>query len=110
MRGLAFRVLLILCVLASTAQGFVAQTHFHPGAALVAVAAGAPAVAHAPPGEEPSCVLCDVAGHSPTAAPPGASQFVPVADPSRLLLPAARRAVFAAAPSHHWSGRGPPSV
>jgi hypothetical protein len=108
MRGLALRLLLILCVLASTAQGFVAQTHVHAGATLAPVTAGGPTVVDVPPGEEPKCVLCDVAGHSPAAAPPADSSFVAVADPSRLLQPAARRAVLAAAPSHHWSGRGPP--
>lgn len=112
MRGLTLRFLLLLCVLASTAQGFVAQTHVHPGAArlgAVASVAGSPVV-DAAPSPEATCVLCDVAGHSPAAAPPAAAALIPVAALPRLLPSESRRAVLAAAPSHHWSGRGPPSV
>ena len=115
MRGLAFRFLLLLCVLASTAQGFVAQTHVHPAVARLTAAATPSAVADSPvvdaaPRPEAACVLCDLAGHSPAAAPPAATAFIPVAALPRVRPPESRRAVLAAAPSHHWSGRGPPSV
>ena len=115
MRGPIFRFLLLLCVLASTAQGFVAQTHVHPGVARLGGVAVGPAFADIPvvdaaPGQDPTCVLCDVAGHSSAAAPPAATAYVPVAAMPRPSPPESRRAVLAAAPSHHWSGRGPPSV
>jgi len=109
-RGLAFRVLLLLCVLSSTAQGYIAQTHVHSLVAAVAGQSGADASLDAPPGDEATCVLCDVAGHSPSLAPPVVADSLTVASVSRLLLPVARPAVLAIAPSHHWSGRGPPSV
>jgi hypothetical protein len=115
MRGLAFRFLMLLCVLASTAQGFVAQTHVHPGVARLAAVASVPAAADTPvvdaaPRPEATCVLCEIAGHSPAAAPPASAAIIPVAALPRLSPPESRRAVLAAAPSHHWSGRGPPSV
>jgi hypothetical protein len=111
MRGLPFRLLVVLCLLAATAQGFVAQTHVHSHRDSVASIAGGAAaqLADALSGDEPKCVLCDIAGHSPSFAPPLAVASTLDLDPTCSLRPAARRAVLVGSPSHHWSGRGPPS-
>jgi len=111
MRGLPVRLLLFVCLLASTAQGFVAQTHVHvrPGTAIAASAV-ASAVADAAVGDEPACILCEVAGHSPAVAPPS---HAAVAMPSRLFLESPRfesSVSLATVASHHWRGRAPPTV
>lgn len=110
MRGLSFRLLLALCLLASTAQGFIAQTHVHAQfAAAVGVGAGAGTQADALPGDEAKCVLCEIAGHSPSLAPPAAVESHLTAAVTGFALPAVGAAVPVAVPSHHWSGRAPPS-
>jgi len=110
MRGLSFRLLLVLCLLASTAQGFIAQTHVHAPPMPVASAGQDAAVLDALAAGQPACALCDVAGHSPAIAPP-------VQAPGLPLPPAASSAPrFEAASdpaivaSHHWRGRAPPHV
>lgn len=107
MRGLAFRILLALCLLASTAQGFVAQTHVHAAALSAGVSAQG---VDAPPAQEPRCVLCDVAGHTPAAAPPGPPPSQVLVPPSRSVPSPASSLVLVSRTSHHWWGRGPPVV
>jgi hypothetical protein len=109
MRGLSLRLLLALCLLASTAQGFIAQTHVHAAALAVAASADAGPTAAAPASTEPSCLLCDIAGHSSALAPPAqaASPFLPL--PIVATLRATTVPSIATLASHHWRGRGPPT-
>jgi hypothetical protein len=112
MSGLNSRLrslLLLLCVLASTLQGFVAQTHVHAAPALSAAASGDSAGPADP--ADPPCLLCDIAGHSPGVAPPAAAETLvaPALAARAPLLPGATSAFLTRA-SHHWLGRGPPLV
>jgi hypothetical protein len=102
-------LLLLLCVLASTLQGFVAQTHVHAAPALSA-AASTDSAGPADPADPP-CLLCDIAGHSPGVAPPPAADALVAPSLAGRVppLPGAAPAFLTRA-SHHWLGRGPPPV
>jgi hypothetical protein len=57
-----------------------------------------------------SCQLCVGAAHGGAAPPPTVHALPPLAVAVRpLLLGSIDPALFAAAPSHAWRGRGPPS-
>jgi len=107
MRVVTVRLLLVLCLLAGTAQGFIARTHLHSRPGAVA-AAGAVAVVDSAGREEPLCVLCDIASQTPAVAPPPALPTLVAAS----VASDGRRIAAAAVPvshaSHHWRGRAPP--
>jgi len=107
MRAATFRLLLALCLLASTAQGVLARTHVHARAAE-SLAAGALVAVDAAGRGDPPCILCDIAGHTPAIAPPVAQRatgLVPGLPDSPV---AAASALSPRQVSHHWRGRAPP--
>lgn len=98
------RLLLALCLLAGTVQGHIAQTHLHG----IRSTEGAATAAQLP--AEATCLLCDVAGHSPAAAPPSAHGTT--ADVGLFSSPVRAEFVvlLSTTASHHWLSRGPPPV
>jgi len=103
----AARLLLVLCLLASTAQGVIARTHVHAAAGVTA-AVGAMPLAQAAVRADPLCLLCEIAGHTPAVAPPAAAA---AALPVSLapVVPAFVSTFASGSPaSHHWRGRAPP--
>src|SRR5512139_3369763 len=110
MRGVTLRLLLALCLLASTVQGFVAQTHVHAPLPVLAASPDAGPAADASPAADAACFLCAVAGHSPAAAPPVVASALAHPD-AALAAPGFPTAELSAtAASHHWRGRAPPTV
>ena len=110
MRRLSLRLLLALCLIASTAQGFIAQTHVHARIGTAVVAGVASAVSDAPGTRDQACVLCDIAGHSPAVAPPAHDPSLVLATVAPVAPPLASSSTFATVASHHWRGRAPPTV
>jgi hypothetical protein len=108
----AARLLLALCLVASSVQGFVAQTHVHAGPALyvAGLATLGTVAADELPTPEPRCLLCDIAGHSPAIAPPAAAATVAAVELVSTIATGSSRAPAAGNSSHHWLGRGPPNV
>lgn len=110
MRGLTFRLLLAVCLVTSTVQGFIAQTHVHGRPAVAATSAAVTAAADRVTREEPSCPLCAIAGHTPAVAPPAqpSAQALPLLPAS--APPTVACCAFASLASHHWRSRGPPTA
>ncbi|MET0293249.1 MAG: hypothetical protein ABW136_12895 [Steroidobacteraceae bacterium] len=103
--SLAARLLLALCLLASSVQGFVLQAHVH----------AAPAALHAADADqlapaESNCPLCEIVAHSPAIAPSSASDVFIAPLFAAGLAPGVDLPAFSPNPSHHWFGRGPPTV
>ncbi len=118
--------LTLLCLLTSTLQTFIAQTHFHVPAGLAAPVAGVagelagdPAIPLSGKGDpsrqhgrdhESSCPLCQIVLHG-GAAPLPATIFS-VLLPARTWVVRIEQASFGfiAAVSYSWQSRGPPLV
>jgi len=110
------RLAILLLLLATTTQAFVAQTHVHAGFATQSSAHGLSELADPAVGDERfpaggdhgNCLLCQIAAHGATA----------LASHQSGIPQAAQRLVFAAhryapdprslPPTHTWSSRGPP--
>jgi hypothetical protein len=106
--------LLMLCLLACTAQTFVAQTHVHNGGGCTEWTSVAPdcvpgGEAGKHKGNELACPLCQVAMHG--AALPLAPSAITVALADQDFLAAVSEPLPSsiAAISYHWRSRGPPS-
>jgi hypothetical protein len=108
--GLKITLWLLLLLWANALQ-VVASTHWHSNAGFVASSAATPDVPQPGDFDEGGCVLCKVAAHASTAAPP----------PSPWSLYAAfefhgareHRSSPAAPlsnPSHAWRSRAPPLI
>jgi len=102
--------LLLLCLLATGAVQLAAATHWHQPA-QAAVSAGSPAP-DAPGGADTDgCLLCQVAAHAASAAPPPAPWALVSSLESRFESGgAAQGGALTYAPSHSWQGRAPPKA
>ena len=109
------RLAIMLLLLATTTQAFVAQTHVHAGLAapsaaqLLSVADAATGDEHLPTGgKHGSCLLCQVAAHGAMAL---ASHQPETLQPAQIHFVTARRDApdpHSLPPTHAWSSRGPP--
>ncbi len=103
------RLALLFVVLAATgAQQFIAQTHWHalPGGHARVVAPSSDSGSNS----EDGCLLCQIASHAGTAAPPVA--VLPLFTSSQILffyVASSYEADVPAVPAHAWQSRGPPA-
>lgn len=102
--------LLLLCLLATGSVQLAAATHWHQSA-QPEISAGSPAPG-APGGvDHDGCLLCQVAAHAASAAPPPAPwALVSSLETSVESSGAAQGGVLVYAPSHSWQGRAPPKA
>ncbi len=108
----AWRVVLVLLALvAASAQQLVAQTHWH-ATELVQVGTGSGSPAPVAPGtRHDDCLLCQIAAHAGAAAPPAAMLLAVVASNAHAVqVPSVRYLVAIPEPAHAWQSRGPPTV
>lgn len=100
-----------LLLLSANAVQVVASTHWHSSTVTLAARAdsGSPAPA-APDGvDHDGCLLCQVAAHAGTAAPPPAPwALFTVLESSSASLQANQPAGPRPRPAHSWQGRAPP--
>lgn len=105
----ALRVALLLVVLAAMAvQQLVAQTHWH------AVPHSRPAMV-APQGDsgtgtDNGCLLCQIAAHAASAAPPTALALFLVVRTHVDSAVSYHETDVPAVPAHAWQSRGPPAT
>lgn len=104
------RLAILLLLLATTTQAFVAQTHVHAGFAAQQASTSTTSGDERLPagGEDSNCLLCQIASHGAAA----------LASHQSTLLPVTQQYVVAALPdkpdphslplTHAWSSRGPP--
>ena len=104
--------LLLLCLLATGTVQIAAATHWH--AAASTSASNTESGQHRPDsnGLDPDgCLLCQVAAHAASVAPPPAPwSVVALYDIRVSSSTAAVRVAVVSRPSHSWQGRAPPSV
>jgi hypothetical protein len=103
-------VLVLMALLASSAQQVVAQSHWHAAVAATAVDGNA---ASLPPDTRPvhdDCLWCQLATHASAVIPPSAvlrfafvEEFTSPVSPQLPLD-------FPVQPAHAWQSRGPPPV
>jgi hypothetical protein len=108
----AWRIaLLLLALVAASAQQLVAQTHWHVAAAAQ-IDAGSESPAPAAPGSgHDDCLLCQIAAHAGAAAPPAAMLLAAVAvDIHAVRVPSVRYPAVIPGPAHAWQSRGPPTA
>src|SRR5512139_419602 len=102
----------LLLLLSANALQVVAATHWHSSAISAAAGTGQAPHAPAPDGvDHDGCLLCQVAAHAGTAAPPPApwAQFT-VIESRAASLQVFHAAAPLSAPSHAWQGRAPPTI
>jgi hypothetical protein len=100
----------LLLLLSANALQVVAANHWHSNA--IAVAADAGSAPHVPDGiDHDGCLLCQVAAHAGSSAPPPAPwALFCVIESSAASLQVALPADPRLLPSHSWQGRAPPRV
>lgn len=100
--------LLMLLLAATSAQQLVAQTHWHylPG---VSAAVAAPSD-ESGAGTTDSCLLCQIASHAGTAAPPAEFHLFVVSPALVAEVVSYHQADVPVAPAHAWQSRGPPGT
>jgi hypothetical protein len=110
-RSSAWRVaLLLLALVAASAQQLAAQTHWHATAVQVDAATEPPAPA-APGTGHDDCLLCQIVAHAAAAAPPAALLLQAVAGNGHAVrVPPVWHLVAISQPAHSWQGRGPPTA
>jgi hypothetical protein len=99
----------LLLLLSASALQVVAATHWHNNA--ISVAASTESVPHAPApdGDRDGCLLCQVAAHAGTAAPPPAPwALFAVLETHAASLQSIHCAASLILASHAWQGRAPP--
>jgi hypothetical protein len=105
------RALVLVLLVAASAQQLVAQTHWHSPVVAQAEAGLVSPGNTAPDTRHHDCLLCQIAAHASAAAPPASTQLAVVV--SELLaerVPAASHLVVIRKPAHAWQSRGPPTV
>jgi hypothetical protein len=102
----------LLLLLSANALQIVAATHWHSNAISVAASSGSAPHAPAPDGtDHDGCLLCQVAAHAGTAAPPPAPwALFTVLESRSASLQVVHPAAALLRPSHSWQGRAPPTV
>lgn len=101
----------LLLLLSANALQVVAATHWHSHAVSVAASTGsAPAPAPSPDGiDHDGCLLCQVAAHAGSSAPPPAPwALYTVLESQSASLQVLLPAPPLLRPAHAWQGRAPP--
>ena len=106
------QALLLLCLLATGTVQFAATAHWHKAAESTVSAAHRGSGAPARDGvDRDGCLLCQVAAHAATVAPPPAPWALVVGLESGTAADSAAHGGFVVLqPSHNWQGRAPPRV
>jgi hypothetical protein len=102
----------LLLLLSANALQVVAATHWHSAAISAVADTGAAPHAPAPDGiDHDGCLLCQIAAHAGTAAPPPSPWALFTLIESRSAsLQVVDRAAPRPRPTHSWQGRAPPLV
>lgn len=100
----------LLLLLSANALQVVAATHWHSTAISAAAVPGAAPHAPAPDGiDHDGCLLCQVAAHAGSVAPPPAPwALFTVLESHATSLQVSQPAAPRLRPSHSWQGRAPP--
>ena len=103
-------VLVLLALLASSAQQLVAQTHWH---AAVAVAVADADTASPAPDQRPvndDCLWCQIAVQASAAIPSGTVLGFVFVEAVTVPISLQLALNFRVQPAHAWQSRGPPPV
>lgn len=108
--GLPVALWLLLGLSATGLQGL-AATHWHNAAVATLASAGTDHPIPADGVDHDGCLLCQVAAHAGTAAPPPAPWVLfTVTESHAASLQLVQPAAPLRRPSHAWQGRAPPTV
>ena len=101
---------LLLCLLATGTVQLAAATHWHaPAQPVIAAGSSAPDAPASDGLGHDGCLLCQVAAHAGSAAPPPAPWMLASTLEAAVRFDAATQGgILIDRPSHSWQGRAPP--